>query len=152
MSRGKEGRTSSMQMAFMLTSGGELVRWREGLREVKPGMTTGLLRWYRDQLDRLSSARGFNVAAALDVAMRLSQGTLPIFLMCGTLQPEASVMSGGCTGDSGDATEEIIKQISAAQQEVAAKRLRCPFHLHLQHVPCIHCLFCCLSPTIAATE
>lgn len=113
-----------MQMAFMLTSGGELVRWREGLREVKPGMTTGLLRWFRDQLDRLNSARGFNIAAALDVAMKLSQGTLPIFLMCGTLQPDAGVMSGGNTGDSGDATEEIIKQISAAQQEVAAKRLR----------------------------
>lgn len=120
-----------MQMAFMLTSGSELVSWREGLREVKPGMTTGLLRWFRDQLDRLSTARGFNVAAALDVAMKLSQGTLPIFLMCGTLQPDADVMSGGNTGDSGDATEEIITQISAAQQEVAAKRLRCSTSSHL---------------------
>lgn len=120
-----------MQMAFMLTSGSELVSWREGLREVKPGMTTGLLRWFRDQLDRLSTARGFNVAAALDVAMKLSQGTLPIFLMCGTLQPDADVMSGGNTGDSGDATEEIITQISAAQQEVAAKRLRCFTSSHL---------------------
>lgn len=109
-------------MAFMITSGERLVQWRDGLREIKSGMTTGLLRWFKDQVERLPEARGFNMAKALEVAMHLSNGTLPIFLLCGTLQPDMKMTSGDAEGD---ATTRIVQQISSAQQEVAAKRLRC---------------------------
>lgn len=108
-------------MAFMITSGDTLVQWREGLREIKSGMTTGLLRWFKDQVEHLQGARGFNMAKALEIAMRLSNGTLPIFLLCGTLQPDMKMASGE---DEGDATTRIVQQIAAAQQEVATKRLR----------------------------
>lgn len=119
--RSQQERRRTLQMAFMITSGDTLVQWREGLREVKPGMTTGLLRWFKDQVERLQGARGFNMAKALEVAMRLSNGTLPIFLLCGTLQPDMKMSSGE---NEGDATTRIVQQIAAAQQEVAAKRLR----------------------------
>lgn len=119
--RAQQERRRSLQMAFMITSGDTLVQWREGLREVKSGMTTGLLRWFKDQVERLQAARGFNMAKALEVAMRLSNGTLPIFLLCGTLQPDMKAAGGA---DEGDATTRIVQQIAVAQQEVAAKRLR----------------------------
>ena len=106
-------------MAFMLAAGGELVHWRRGLREVKPGMSTGLLRWFRDQVDRGLSHRGFDIAQALREAMALSQGTLPIFVLCGALRPSLGEGAGAST------TARTIQQISDAQQEVAEKRLRC---------------------------
>ena len=119
--RAQQERRYTLQMAFMITAGNNLVHWREGLREVKSGMSTGLLRWFKDQVERLQGARGFNMAKALEVAMHLSNGTLPIFLLCGTLQPDMKMASGA---DEGDATARIVQQIAVAQQEVATKRLR----------------------------
>jgi hypothetical protein len=112
-------------MAFMLAAGDQLVHWRKGLREVKPGMSTGLLRWFRDQVDRFLSHRGFDIAQALREAMELSQGTLPIFVLCGALQPSVMGYVDTEASDAGGSmTSRIIQQISDAQQEVAEKRLR----------------------------
>jgi hypothetical protein len=115
-------------MAFMLAAGDQLVHWRKGLREVKPGMSTGLLRWFRDQVDRFLSHRGFDIAQALREAMELSQGTLPIFVLCGALQPSVMGYVDTEASDAGGSmTSRIIQQISDAQQEVAEKRLRSVF-------------------------
>jgi hypothetical protein len=109
-------------MAFMLAAGGELVHWRASLRAVKPGTSVGLLRWFHDQVDRFNMHRGFDIAKVLRVAMDLSQGTLPIFVLCGALKPELTAFAGAGDGSEGNHTAtHIIQQISNEQQEAAAK-------------------------------
>jgi hypothetical protein len=76
-------------------------------------------------VDRFLSHRGFDIAQAIRQAMELSQGTLPIFVQCGALQPSVQGYVDTDESDSGDTmTSRIIQQISDAQQEVAEKRLR----------------------------
>ena len=119
-----------------------LTWWRDTLREVKPGMTVGLQRWFDDAAGLHDRDRGFDVARALDAAMEMSAGQLPVFITCGALNPHhkaACPASGPCS------TAKIVEQISAAQQEVAAKRRRCEsthWTITSYALDCLARLFC----------
>lgn len=106
-------RTQGIPVAFMMTAGDQLMHWRDDLREVQPGMTMGMLRWFHDHRDRFYKHRGFDITSALRTAMTMSAGKVPIYLLCGCLQPVVP------------ASKEILQLISDAQTETANKRLRC---------------------------
>jgi hypothetical protein len=126
--RSRRPDAASVQVAIMLVAGSEVIPWRSGLRQLKAGMTIGLLRWFQGCMERLGDQSGFDIGYAIHTALHLSQGQVPAYLICGALQPALSVdyckRARDSTGSSAG-TNEIIQQIVSAQQKFASQHSRC---------------------------
>jgi hypothetical protein len=124
--RSQQIRAAPIAVAVMLVHGAEVALWRNSVRNAKPGMASGLLRWYHDHLqrERPAAQRGFDIANALSAAHRLSDNALPIVLVTGAL-----ALPGRASQQDGDETapghDAVLQQISDAQQASAQKRQRC---------------------------